>query len=241
MNTSPVATVLVLRGRLGAGAHLISGTSHAKVRVMSDSTGATVKTALPGMAVTVSGWKTLPKAGDEVLQGTEAEIKKAITNRLRKAEIESSLADVEVINSSRRRERERRTQELEYGERDQSLIPPGDVGPSELRLIIKADVSGSAEAVVGALQGIGNKEAMTRIISSGVGDISESDVMMAKAVGGRILFVIFGLPCSLDVKVQLLVSQSQPHGRSRVWLPKMKFRYAYRTSYTGSWTTSRAV
>lgn len=195
MKTSPVATVLVLRGRLDTGAHLISGTSHAKVRVMSDSTSATVKTALPGMAVTVSGWKTLPKAGDEVLQGKEAEIKKAITNRLRKAEIESSLADVEAINSIRQQERERRTLNLENGERDQSLIPAEDAGPSELRLIIKADVSGSAEAVVGALQGIGNKEAITRIISSGVGDISESDVMTAKAVGGRISFVMFRIAC----------------------------------------------
>jgi translation initiation factor IF-2 len=153
---------------------------------MTDSTSATVKTALPGMAVTVSGWKTLPKAGDEVLQGTEAEIKKAIANRLRKAEIESSLADVEAINSSRRQERERRTLEPED---DKSLLPEENTGPKELRLIIKADVSGSAEAVVGALQGIGNKEAVTRIISFGVGDISESDVMMAKAVGGRVSFI----------------------------------------------------
>jgi translation initiation factor IF-2 len=193
MNHSPVATVLVLRGCLNTGLHLISGASHAKVRMMSDSTSATVKTALPGMAVTVSGWKTLPKAGDEVLQGTEAEIKKAIANRLRKAEIESSLADVEAINSSRRQERERRSLELEYGEVNKSLLPEEDPGPKELRLIIKADVSGSAEAVVGALQGIGNKEAITRIISSGVGDISESDVMMAKAVGGRVSFIALGL------------------------------------------------
>ena len=184
MTSSSVATVLVLRGCLKTGSHLISGVSHAKVRVMTDSAGATVKTALPGMAVTVSGWKTLPKAGDEVLQGTEAEIKRAITNRLRKAEIESSLADVEAINSSRRQDRKRRTLDLEYGEDDKGLLQEENTGPKELRLIIKADVSGSAEAVVGALQGIGNKDAITRIISSGVGDISESDVMMAKAVGG---------------------------------------------------------
>jgi len=193
MDVSPVATVLVLRGCLKTGSYLISGVSHAKVRVMSDSTGGTVKTALPGTAVTVSGWKTLPKAGDEVLQGTEAEIKKAITNRLRKAEIESSLADVEAINSTRRQERDRRILELEHGEDDNNLLPE-DTGPKELRLIIKADVSGSAEALVGALQGIGNKEAVTRTISSGVGDISESDVMMAKAVGGRVSFHMLGTP-----------------------------------------------
>ena len=190
MNSSAVATVLVLRGCLKTGSHLISGVSPAKVRVMTDSAGATVKAALPGMAVTVSGWKTLPKAGDEVLQGTEAEVKRAITNRLRKAEIESSLADVEAINSRRRQERKRRALELENGEDDKGLLQGENTGPKELRLIIKADVSGSAEAVVGALQGLGNKEAVTRIISSGVGDISESDVMMAKAVGGLLSFIV---------------------------------------------------
>jgi translation initiation factor IF-2 len=157
---------------------------------MSDSTGEGVKIALPGMAVIVSGWKTLPKAGDEVLQGSELEIKKAIANRRRKAEMESSLADVEAINSSRRQERMRRSLELEYGEENKILSPEEDTGPKELRLIIKADVSGSAEAVVGALQGIGNKEAVTRVISSGVGDISVSDVMMAKAVRGRLSFIL---------------------------------------------------
>lgn len=201
----PVATVLVLRGCLNIGSHLISGVSHAKVRVMSDSNGATVKTALPGMAVTVSGWKTLPKAGDEVLQGTEADVKKAVANRLRKAEIESSLADVEAINSSRRQERERRTLELEYGEDDKCLLPEEDTGPKELRLIIKADVSGSAEAVVGALQDIGNKEARTRIVSSGVGDISASDIMMAKAVGGTIV----GFSVSASRSIETLATQNE--------------------------------
>ncbi|KAG6832679.1 hypothetical protein H0H92_012251 [Tricholoma furcatifolium] len=183
----PVATVLVLRGCLQIGSHIISGLSHAKVRVMNDSTGATVKAAYPGMAVTVSGWKTLPKAGDEVLEGTEAEVKKAIANRERKAEIEASLVDVEAINTSRRQERERRELELEMGENLEETKTEVEQGPKELRLIIKADVSGSAEAVEGALQGIGNKEAVTRIVSSGVGDVSESDVMMAKAVGGTII------------------------------------------------------
>lgn len=149
-----------------------------------------MKTAYPGMAVTVSGWKTLPNAGDEVLGGNEAAIKKAITNRLHKADIEASLVDVEAINSTRRRERERRVHEL--GDDAKEIADKtSTVGPKELRLIIKADVSGSAEAVVGALQGIGNKEAVTKIVSSGVGDISESDVMMAKAVGGKAFLVLW--------------------------------------------------
>ncbi|KAH0584027.1 hypothetical protein H2248_009602 [Termitomyces sp. 'cryptogamus'] len=183
----PVATVLVLRGCLKTGSYLISGLSTAKVRIMSDATGATVKAAYPGMAITVSGWKTLPNAGDEVLQGSEAEIKKALVNRQRKVDMEATLIDVEAINSVRRQEREKRELELELGESLDENSTEVEEGPKELRLIIKADVSGSAEAVQGALQGIGNKEAITRVISSGVGDISESDVMMAKATGGTIV------------------------------------------------------
>ncbi|KAG6845233.1 hypothetical protein H0H87_012225 [Tephrocybe sp. NHM501043] len=184
----PVATVLILRGSLQTGTHIISGLSQAKVRVMTDSTGATVKAAYPGMAITVSGWKSVPNAGDEVLQGTEVEVKKAIANRERKAEIEATLVDVEAINASRRQEREKRILELELGgEASKQTTPQTEEGLKELRLIIKADVSGSAEAVEGALQGIGNKEAITRVLSSGVGDVSESDVMMAKAIGGTIV------------------------------------------------------
>ncbi|RDB20952.1 Translation initiation factor IF-2 [Hypsizygus marmoreus] len=205
----PVATVLVLRGCLKPGSHIISGVSHAKVRAMNDSTGASVKEAYPGTAITVSGWKSLPNAGDEVLQGTETEVKKAVANRVRKAEIEATLVDVEAINSTRRQERERRELELEIGDLakefpSQSTSQPTEKGPKQLRLIIKADVSGSAEAVEGALQGIGNKEAVTRVVSSSVGDISESDVMMAKAVGGTIV----GFSVSTPRAIETLAAQN---------------------------------
>lgn len=180
---SPVATVLVLRGCLKTGSHILSGTHPAKVRVMTDSSGKSIKAAFPGMAVTVSGWKTLPKAGDEVLDGKESEVKKALANRVRQAEIAASLADVDAINAARKEERERK--KTETNKDDTRISAPVEIdGPKELKLIIKADVSGSAEAVEGALQGIGNKNATTRIVSSGVGDVTESDVLMAKAVNG---------------------------------------------------------
>lgn len=176
----PVATVLILRGRLTVASHLIAGTSHAKVRLMSDSAGITVKEAYPGMAVTVSGWKELPNAGDEVLSGSETDVKKALANRIRKAEVEATLVDMEAINSQRILERKQE----EGGEADADATREEKAGPKELRLVIKGDVSGSVEAVEGALQGIGNKEAVVKIVSSGVGDVTESDVMMAKAVDG---------------------------------------------------------
>ncbi|KAJ7445702.1 P-loop containing nucleoside triphosphate hydrolase protein [Mycena galericulata] len=202
-----IATVLVLRGCLKPGSHILSGVHHAKVRIMQDSNGKPVKAASPGMAVTVSGWKSLPNAGDEVLQGTESEIKKAIANRQRKADIEASLLDIEAINSSRQQERERRQAEAETEQAGEEAQPKfkeeTPTGPKELRLLIKADVSGSAEAVEGALQGIGNHLAITKVVSSGVGDVLESDVMMAKAVGGMIV----GFSVSSSRTVETLAAQ----------------------------------
>ncbi|KAK7023967.1 translation initiation factor IF-2 [Favolaschia claudopus] len=174
----PVATVLVL------------------LRIMHDSNNKVVKTASPGIAVIVSGWKSLPSAGDEVLQGSESEIKRVIVNRQRKADIEASLLDVEAINASRQQERDQ--VKIEHAKEEELG------GPKELRLLIKADVNGSAEAVEGALQGIGNHLAMTKVISSGVGAIAESDVMMAKAVGGTIV----GFSVSASRAVELLANQN---------------------------------
>ena len=153
---------------------------------MSDSAGATVKVATPGMAVIVSGWKTLPKAGDEVIEATEADVKKALANRIRKAEMEAVLNDIDAINETRRQDKERRKEEVDAN-RKPPLVQETVSCPKPLRIIIKADVSGSAEAVEGALQCIGNKVATTKILSSGVGDISESDVMIAKASEGELI------------------------------------------------------
>ncbi|TFK42717.1 hypothetical protein BDQ12DRAFT_696192 [Crucibulum laeve] len=190
----PVATVLISRGCLKPGSHIISGVSQAKVRAMTDTSGLTVKAAYPGMAVTVSGWKSIPKAGDDVIQGSENDVKKALTNRIRQAAIDTTLADIDAINASRRHERETRELDLESEPKKST----NDVGPKELRLIIKADVSGSAEAVQGALQGIGNKEAMTKIVSFGVGDISESDIMMAKAANATVIGFSVACPRAIE-------------------------------------------
>jgi len=152
---------------------------------MLDSSDKAVKVAHPGMAVTVTGWKSLPDAGDEVLQGSEADVKKAIANRERKADLEATMEDLEAINQQRRLERDRR----EAGAAEETLGEPADhqteQGPKELRLVVKGDVSGSVEAVVDALQCIGNKEACVKIISSGVGDVTESDVSRAQAAQGK--------------------------------------------------------
>ena len=153
---------------------------------MVDSKGASVTTALPGMAVTVSGWKTLPKAGDEVLEGSDADIKKALANRIRKAESESMQQDIEVINTTRRQERDARAE----GHTEVSQ-PHSDSGPKQVKIFIKADVSGSGEALEGALDGMGNKIVVSKVIATGVGDVSESDVMRAQAANGTHFIVLY--------------------------------------------------
>jgi len=170
-----------------------------RVRSITDHTGKTLRSAHPGTAVTVSGWKELPKAGDEVIQGrNEEEVKRAITNRKRQEELNSVVEDVDAINHKRKLERERREAQL-------AALKSGKVKPNapkplfspeiheddnraeELKLVIKADVTGSAEAVAGALQGIGNDKASSKVVSSNVGDVTEGDVAFAKAIGGALV------------------------------------------------------
>ncbi len=142
------------------------------------------------MAAVVSGWRDLPQAGDEVLQGTESEVKRAISNRIRKAQMEASLNDLEAINTSRREERERR-EAVEKNEGTAADVAEAvseadqKPGKKELRIVVKGDVSGRVEAVAGALQGIGNNLAGVKVIATGVGDVTESDVMRAKAADGN--------------------------------------------------------
>ena len=206
---SPVATVLIRRGCLKAGTNVLSGLSHAKVRRMNDSNGKVVKEAIPGMAVTVSGWKILPKAGDIVLDGSENDIKKAISNRARRQELEALHQDVDAINSRRQEHRDLRSS----GE-DEAPIAPVSSGPLELKLIIKADVSGSAEAVRDALHGIGNAIARAQVISTGVGAISESDVMMAKAANGRYTLTTFTTQHLMQIYSATIVGFSVTASRS---------------------------
>jgi len=207
----PVATVLLLRGCLKSGTHVICGTSHGKVRVMFDSTGRSVREAHPGMAVTVTGWKTLPNAGDEVLQGSESDVKKAISNRLKKAELEATLNDAEAINENRRVERDRKEEEQDTDEVSTPESRQEESGLKELRLIVKGDVSGSVEAIVEVLQVIGNKDACVKIIAAGVGDVTESDILRAQATEGAVIAFSVTTPRSVEVtasrcKVSLISS-----------------------------------
>ncbi|KAH9005183.1 hypothetical protein EDB86DRAFT_2882080 [Lactarius hatsudake] len=205
-----VATVLLLSGSLKPGAHLIAGTTHAKLRIMTDSTGSQIKVAGPGMAVTVSGWKELPGAGDEVLDGSEQDVKKAVANRKRKAEEQAMMVDIDAINVQRRLDREQR--EREEGDQPE-VTSETEKKPHELRLVVKADVSGSVEALEGALKCIGNENARAKIVFTGVGEITESDILLAKTSESTIIAFAVPVPRSA---VAAAAAQSIPIVSQRV-------------------------
>ena len=198
-----VATVLVTQGTLRAGASIVAGTTWCRVRQMQDDKGKSIRQALPGSPVSITGWRELPIAGDQLLEAVngEDEAKRAVSNRLREEERKKLQIDAEQINVKRREERLRAEAE------DVEVKAVRDAGGNvfqaqlnlakktaelergktfkELRLVIKADVSGTVEAIVGSLVGIGNKEAGVKIIHSGVGEVGESDVSLAQTAEGK--------------------------------------------------------
>lgn len=182
------------RGTLSPGIPLLAGTSSCSTRRLLSPSLQPIRSAVPGTPVLVVGWKSLPAAGEEVLSGSDANIKKACANRERKRDLESNLSDVEAINTARQadREREEKEREITYqakrGNRTATAVAEEssiqEVKKKYLRMVVKGDVSGSVEALVGAVRDIGNHLAGVKVVSTGVGDISESDVMMAKATDG---------------------------------------------------------
>lgn len=141
------------------------------------------------------------------MQGKEGDIKRALTNRKRKADLKATVSDAEAINASRRQERQDREKKVEE---DGSFGGHGvvarasDTGPKELRILVKGDVSGSVEALAAALEGIGNNQAVTKVIHQSVGEVTESDIMLAHASEGKI--------CS-DASIKVRLSFFSSHGR----------------------------
>ncbi|KLT45981.1 initiation factor 2 [Cutaneotrichosporon oleaginosum] len=198
-----VATVLVTRGTLREGTPIVAGHTWARVRTMTDSAGNPVTEAGPGTPVSVTGWRDVPLAGDQLLEApSEAKAKACIDNRIRDQERKQLAQDAEAINIRRQEDRIRLEAERvevkaakEAGLSVQQVLhnarrvaaESADSGRKELRLIIKADVSGTVEAVVGSLSAIGNKEAGVKIVHTGVGEVTESDVMLGDAADGTVI------------------------------------------------------
>lgn len=159
----PVATVLVQEGTLHAGDAVVVGESYGKVRAMTGDRGQRLGEATPSTPVEVIGLTEVPVAGD-LLEGVPDE-------RRARAIAEE------------RKERRRATEMATS--RKGSVEEMVDV--RELRLILKADVHGSLEAITNALQRLQSEEVKINVLHSGVGAITESDAMLAAASGAVIL------------------------------------------------------
>lgn len=190
-----VATVLVKRGTLRPGDIIVAGRSWAKIRTLRNEADVLVDEAKPGTPVLVDGWREQPSAGSEVLQApTEQRAKSAVAIRLEKVETKKLSQDMEAINEARRVESERRQKELDAVKKDQTSSAEEDSatessksGPKGVPFLVKADVSGSAEALVNSVAALGNNEVFANILRSGVGPISEFDVQHAAVAKGHII------------------------------------------------------
>ena len=163
-----VATVLVKRGTLKNGDPILAGQEFGRVRAMFDETGAAVETAGPSIPVQVLGLSGAPLAGDEFLV-VESERKAREVALYR----QGKFRDVKLARTTTKAEDV--FQQMEDGK------------AQTVQLVIKADVQGSAEALRDSLQKLSTAEVAVKVVSSGVGGITESDVMLAVASKAKII------------------------------------------------------
>jgi len=179
-NRGPVASILVQHGKLKAGEIAVCGNTFGKVRAMTDSFGKKMNEALPGDPVEILGLPEVPVVGDDLFVVEDEKTAREFTSqRIEKARVKA------VENRPK-------------FSIEQMMALPG--GEKELRLIIKADVQGSTEALREALTKFPTDKAKIKILHTGTGGITESDIMLASASEAAVL----GFNVRPDVKAQKL-------------------------------------
>jgi translation initiation factor IF-2 len=167
----PVATVLVQTGTLLPGEILVAGNEWGRVRALVNDRGEQVKEAPPAMPVEVLGLQGTPQAGDRfAIVNNEARAREITEYRQRLAR------DKAVAKHAGQR-----------GSLEQMMSQLQQAGTKEFPLIVKGDVQGSIEAIDAALEKLGNDEVRARIVHSGAGAITESDVTLAETSGAAII------------------------------------------------------
>ncbi len=166
----PLATILVQKGTLRVGDNFICGKFSGRVRALFDERGKTVKFAGPSIPVQVLGFEGVPSAGDTFLSVTDAGEAREIAQKRQRLEREAQ---------NRRSARGGTLEDISRALKEGAV--------SQLRIIIKADQGGPAEALADSLAQLGTSEVRVDIVHRGVGQISESDVLLAKASGAIIL------------------------------------------------------
>ncbi|UNC91836.1 translation initiation factor IF-2 [Candidatus Contubernalis alkaliaceticus] len=165
----PVATILIQNGSLKVGDSIVCGSISGKVRAMINDKGKQVKKALPSMPVEVQGFSEIPEAGDIFQVVKDEKIARQIAEK----------------RSIKRREAElQKTKKVSLDDLYKQ-IQEGYL--KDLNIIIKGDVQGSVEALKDSLLKIGNEEVRLQVIHTGVGAVTESDIMLADASNAIII------------------------------------------------------
>ena len=164
-----VATVLVQRGELKVGDTILAGEQFGRIRALFDETGQAVKSVGPSLPAQVLGLSAPPNAGDELL---------VVENERKAREValyrQGKFRDVRLARQA--------------GQKMEDVFSQmGEEGRQSIQLLVKADVQGSAEALNDALNKLSTEEVTVKVIASGVGGITESDVMLAAASNARII------------------------------------------------------
>ena len=165
----PVATVLVQRGTLQQGDIFVVGEQWGKVRALINDQGKRVETAGPSVPVEVLGLNGTPEAGDVLnVVETEAQAREIADYRIAVAKEKRATAGASTLEQMMAKAKE-------------------DENVSELQILVKADVQGSAEAIVQAMEKIGNEEVRVRVLHYGVGAITNTDVSLAEASNAPVI------------------------------------------------------
>jgi translation initiation factor IF-2 len=167
----PVATVLIQRGTLRVGNLVVAGAEWGRVRALVSDTGESISSAGPSTPVEVLGFSGTPEAGD----------------RLAVVDNEARAREVTDYRARQKREKLAARAAGMRGSLEQMMAQAKTSGLKEFPLVVKADVQGSLEAIIGALDKLGTDEVAARVLHSGVGGISESDVTLAEASGVPII------------------------------------------------------
>ena len=182
----PVVTLLLQNGEIKVGDWIVVGKSFGKIRSLENYKGEKIKKATPAMPAIISGLKELPVFGDWFEEVENEKIAKDwINTQTRKASFKS-LTSPKSMNSS---------------DITRAVIE-GKV--KELAVLVKADTQGSLESLVSSLESAGNDEVRVKIIGSGIGDISESDINAASAGNALVL----GFNVSISAAVNQLAKRS---------------------------------
>ena len=166
-----VATVLVQRGTLNVGDIVLAGAEWGRVRALVSDKGEQMRSAGPSMPVEILGFNGAPEAGD----------------RLAVVESEARAREIADYRRTERRDKAAARSSTVRGSLEQMMSQLKTAGAAEFPLVIKGDAQGSVEAISGALEKLGTEEVRARLLLTGVGGITESDVTLAASSNAAII------------------------------------------------------